>query len=220
MCFSASASFGVSAVLLTAGAVAIRKVNQPNQIPFAAIPLIFGIQQFTEGVLWLSLTSDDYAQWKHPFKYIFLIFAEVIWPVWVPLSIWLIEEKVKRKNILLVILILGSGLSLLLLYNLFSSEVRVVVSDYHISYRHTFQPTEIVKYISVIYFTATVIPALVSGVKRVIWVGGLILMSYIVTKVFFEEFVISVWCFFAALISIIILYAMRSFQKEDLNTNN
>ena len=218
MCFSASASFGVSAVLLAGSVVAIKKTEKPQQVPFAAIPLIFSAQQFTEGVLWLSLTNESWQYLQETFTYVFLFFAESLWPIWVPLSVWLLEKIPKRKKIIFSILLLGVGISGLLAYNLFTSKVVATVSDFHISYHHDIQHP-ILKYISVVYFTATVLPPLLSSVKRMMWVGVLILMSYVITKVFFEEFVISVWCFFAACISIVILYIIMSFQSAN-NVNN
>ena len=59
MCFSSNASFGASAVLAVVGVVAIAKAkNTPGRL-FAAIPFIFSIQQFAEGMLWLSMKEHD-----------------------------------------------------------------------------------------------------------------------------------------------------------------
>jgi hypothetical protein len=38
---------------------------------------------------------------------VFLFFAQVVWSLWVPLSVWVYEEDVKRKNTLLLFLIIG-----------------------------------------------------------------------------------------------------------------
>ena len=55
MCFSAEASFGASAILLTIGVISLNKsVNVPQKV-LSCIPFIFGVQQFSEGILWLSL---------------------------------------------------------------------------------------------------------------------------------------------------------------------
>jgi len=55
MCFSASVSFGASALLTTCGALSIRKAQGPAQKLFASTPFFFGIQQFSEGCIWLAL---------------------------------------------------------------------------------------------------------------------------------------------------------------------
>lgn len=59
MCFSAGASFGASAILVVIGVASLRKVQTRAHLPFAAIPLLFGIKQAFEGVLWLMLGDDS-----------------------------------------------------------------------------------------------------------------------------------------------------------------
>ena len=60
MCFSATASFGASAVLGAIGIIAVAKAKTKPQRLFATIPLIFAVQQLTEGLLWLSLKNADH----------------------------------------------------------------------------------------------------------------------------------------------------------------
>jgi hypothetical protein len=48
MCFSATASFVSGSVLTIAGAISLSSAKKNNQKLFAAIPLIFGIQQLFE----------------------------------------------------------------------------------------------------------------------------------------------------------------------------
>jgi hypothetical protein len=55
MCFSASASFIAGGALTAVGVVTLKKTENKKEIPFAAIPLLFGIQQLIEGVIWLTL---------------------------------------------------------------------------------------------------------------------------------------------------------------------
>ena len=116
MCFSAEASFGASIVLGGVGILTIRKVQVRSQILFACIPFIFSFQQFSEGVLWLALHNKGFAFLQPIATYTFLIFAQIVWPTWVPLSILLLEKAVRRKNILYVILGFGILCSVSLTY--------------------------------------------------------------------------------------------------------
>ena len=100
MCFSAEASFGASAVLFGVGCLTISRVQEIRQLPFATIPFIFSIQQFFEGLLWLALKNQEYQQWQNLGTQTFLIFAQIIWPLWVPTSILLLEKKHARIKIL------------------------------------------------------------------------------------------------------------------------
>ena len=61
MCFSASASFGAGIVLSSIGIATITKTQSRSQLSLAFIPLIFAVQQFSEGFLWLSLLHPGFA---------------------------------------------------------------------------------------------------------------------------------------------------------------
>ena len=57
MCFSATASFTAGALLIALGSVTVSLAAAPRERPFAAIPLLFGLQQLIEGGIWLSLQN-------------------------------------------------------------------------------------------------------------------------------------------------------------------
>lgn len=202
-----------------AGVIAVKKTQSPSQIPFAVIPIIFSIQQFSEGVLWLSLTNAAYSEWHQVATYIFLVFAQVVWPFWVPFSIYLMESDKKRKKVMAALIGLGSAVALYLAFCLSNYAVNSDISDYHIRYDLDF-PGYLVKYMGVFYFIPTVIPCFASGVKKMNILGAIILTSFIVSKLFFGEYVISVWCFFAAAASVMVLIIMTSFQTSPDKIHN
>ena len=49
MCFSAQASFTAGTVLLIVGAATVRRARVRSELPYAWIPVLFGIQQLLEG---------------------------------------------------------------------------------------------------------------------------------------------------------------------------
>ena len=51
MCFSATASFISGTALCAIGVATLKQTKASAEIPFALIPLLFGIQQLTEGAL-------------------------------------------------------------------------------------------------------------------------------------------------------------------------
>src|SRR5689334_18279270 len=101
MCFSAVASFGASAVLGTIGVITVRKTTSPNQKLFAAIPIFFSLQQLSEGLVWLTFMHPNWEPYRLLFSHIFLVFALLVWPVWVPLSVWLLEVNNRFRKLLL-----------------------------------------------------------------------------------------------------------------------
>lgn len=210
MCFSASASFTASAVLFVSGIVAVRKIKDPKNnfryVPFATIPFLFGLQQFSEGFIWLS-SIHSYSQSIHQISTgFFLVFAQVLWPVFVPYSIYLMENNdSKRKKILLAISIFGFLVAGYLAYCLLTFPFTATIRGNHIFYTLGFKHSEFA-YSGIFYFIPTVLPALISSTKNMVYFGLTILLSFIFSKVFYGDYVISVWCFFAAILSVIITF--------------
>jgi hypothetical protein len=213
MCFSAGASFTGGVVLSTIGIATLAKAGKPTQKLFAGIPLIFGLQQFAEGVLWTTLKSGGHDRLQDAATYIFLITALVIWPVMVPLSMWLMEEGKRRKKILAGLLVTGGILSLFYAFCLISYNVTAQIQSFHIQYIDEF-PVIPVRIAFVLYLATTIAPLFVSSVRRMWLFGVLISVSCIVTGIFFSQYLTSVWCFFAALISIAIYYILRVPQSN------
>jgi hypothetical protein len=205
MCFSAEASFAGGVIISAIGVATIRKVHKPSQILFASIPLFFGFQQITEGLLWLTLPLPEYAGLQHISTYIFLIMAQVIWPVLIPFSILSMEESEKKKKILFPLLLIGATLSIYYIFCLLSFNVHPQIQGYHIFYDNDF-PKSLTYVTFLFYLIATITPLFVSSIKRTHMLGILMTLSCLVTGIFFTQFLLSVWCFFAALISGVIYW--------------
>ena len=93
MCFSAAASFTLSGVLGVTGAASLARSNAPDMRLFAAIPLLFGLQQFAEGIVWSTMGASTLVPLHESAIVSFLALALVIWPLWAPLSLWMIEPR-------------------------------------------------------------------------------------------------------------------------------
>ena len=212
MCFSASASFGAGIVLSVIGVASIKKVQSPSQIVFASIPLIFSVQQIAEGFLWLALSNPVYASLQQVTTYTFLFLAQVVWPLWIPLAILLVEKEDKRKKTQKLLVAIGVLLSFYLAYCLLSYNVQAKIIGYHISYEQDY-PVGLSLVGGVFYFIATIAPPFFSTIKKMWLLGVAILISYIITIIFYEDYFVSVWCFFASVISISIFIIMQKIKK-------
>jgi hypothetical protein len=229
MCFSATASFGASAVLGTIGIVAVAKAKTIPQRVFASIPLIFAVQQFTEGMLWMSLKNDDLAGWQSTLTYIFLVFAMAVWPFWIPFSVRLMEKDAKRKKIMNGLVVIGAAVAISVGFILVSYPVEVVTPfcfncpgsstesiRNHLHYE--FAIPQLVKNLiiafSVLYIAATIVTPFISSIKKMKWLGLVFLASYLFAVIFYNGFVISVWCFFAAVLSFVVLWIILDLRKS------
>jgi len=213
MCFSAEASFAGGAIITVIGIATVTKVHKPSQLIFAMIPLFFGIQQFAEGVLWVTLPNPEYIGVQKFVTYFFLIMAQLIWPMLIPLSVLFMEENKKKRKFLWGLLVLGTSLALYygICLLLFSVDPKIV--GYHIQYNPDF-PESVAKWAFAAYLIATITPLFVSSVKRIYILGVLMFLSCLVTAIFFTQFLTSVWCFFAAIISGVIFWILRDSKKK------
>jgi hypothetical protein len=218
MCFSATASFGTSAVLGVIGIVAIAKAKTNSQRLFAIIPLIFSVQQLSEGVLWLSLKNPEMASWQPLLTGIYLVFAMVIWPIWIPLTIRLLEKEARPKKIMNVLIGIGACVAVCVGIVLFLYPVQVKPMHHHLHYEFGFPQTakNLIGAFTVLYIIASITPAFVSGIKKMKWLGIAFLASYLFAVLFYEGFVVSVWCFFAAILSVVVLWIIHGLRKPVL----
>src|SRR5664280_1824501 len=112
MCFSASASFAGGAIISSIGVAAIMKKREPSKLLFANIPIVFGVQQISEGFVWLALQSSGNDMVLKLAVYTFLTMALVVWPTMIPVSVLLMERSKKRRKALYVFLTVGIAVSL------------------------------------------------------------------------------------------------------------
>lgn len=213
MCFSAPASFIASAGLAVIGTIAISQAKTKPQRMLALIPLIFSVQQFSEGFLWFALSNENYTHLRDISMYTFLAFAQVAWPAYVPLTILMFEKDALRKKLITTLSVLGILTSLYLTWCLFFYPVFANIDGHHIYYDLNF-PLANKWYTGITYMFATVAAPLLSGVKRLRYLGALLLLSYIIAQVMYNDYLISVWCYFAALLSIYVLYIIRALNHN------
>ncbi len=133
MCFSASASFTAGTVLSVIGVAALRITHSTSERPFAMIPLLFGIQQLTEGVIWLTFRHDA-PLLKQTMTYLYSGFSHVLWPIYMPFAMGVIEAVRWRKKAIFAFEAVGVAVGLYLLYFIVTRPVVAEVVGRHIVY--------------------------------------------------------------------------------------
>lgn len=204
MCFSATASFVAGGVLSAAGVVTLTQAKSNREVPLASIPLLFGIQQLLEGAVWLSFDAPTLNEIA---TYAYSIFSHVLWPVFVPFAVLLIETHPVRKNLLRLVWLVGLGVGSYLLYFILVEPVVAHVVNHSIAYHspHLYPWATIT-----LYLAATCGSCLLSSDKIINAFGVVLLVSFAIAAWFYTETFFSVWCFFAAVLSAIIFWHFRS----------
>lgn len=214
MCFSATASFTAGAVLLGTGTLTLRSVKHRREVVFAAIPVLFAIQQLIEGVMWLTFQHDAvYLNTVMTHAYSF--FSHVLWPVYVPVAVLLIEPLRSRRQALRAFAAGGIGLGVYLLYMLVAFPTISRITGQHIEY---VSPHFFAVAVMTLYLLSTTVSPIVSSHRLVKVFGVLALLAFGLAYYFYAVRFISVWCFFAALLSAVIYFhfAIRRLARPHL----
>jgi hypothetical protein len=216
MCFSAAASFSAAVVLTVIGVATFKKAQRKEEVLFAMIPLLFGVQQFIEGVLWLSFKFDAH-QLNVLMTYAFTFFSHVLWPIYIPISIGLMETVPWRKKVIRAFQITGIAVGVYLLYFIISFPITSEIKG-HVVYvfPHFHKPL-----VLVLYIAATCVSAFFSSHRIVQMFGALALLLFLVAFWFYFVAFFSVWCFFSAILSIVIYlhFKFRNAVVPELLTN-
>jgi hypothetical protein len=222
MCFSAEASFAAGTLLLPAGYycvhVAVRR--RPAYLPLAVVPLIFSFQQFCEGFVWVGLGREDPTLVSSA-ALAFLAFALGFWPFWVPFSVLFLEPRrvVRRWLGLGALLGLALGCALYVPLALDAGAwLEVTVVHHSIKYNPRGLPAFGVaphEFWDAAYGLAVLVPfSLVSLDRRFVAFRALLAVSVAVSLLAFGHAFVSVWCFFAAILSAHLCYTFAGLGRS------
>ena len=162
-------------------------------------------------MLWVALSNPDYAAWEAPATYVFFLFAQVVWPIYIPFSVWMLEEKAIRKKVLQIFMAAGVLLAAYIIFGIANYGLEAHMESCHIKYGPKY-PFGISR--TVIYVLVVGTPLFLSGYKRMRVFGVAVLLALAVTVLFYKGFLASVWCFFAAIVSIMIWWVLRGNREK------
>ena len=202
MCFSAPASFVTAGITGAIGIVALTRIDEPRELPLAATPLLFALQQGVEGLLWLKLPLDSDGSLSTTLTFIYLFFAEAFWPIYAPVTVWLVEPNRHRRLFMVVCMGIGTGVGTYLLWGILGHPHFATILDGHIVYVTEYQHSDAVGFA---YLAATGLPLLLSSRRTIVVLGAIVLVGLSAAYALYWESFTSVWCFFAAAASVTIL---------------
>jgi cobalamin synthase len=137
---------------------------------------------------------------KQAMTYVFSLFAHVFWPIYIPFAFRVLETTPWRRTAMLWFQAVGLAVGLYLLYFSVAGSVVAEVVDYHIVYN---SPHFSLVSVTALYVVATCFTGFVSSHTFVR------LLSFIATYFFYTRAFVSVWCFFAAILSLLIYLHLR-----------
>lgn len=208
---SAETDLVVGIVISGVGVDAVRHVRRPAQWPLAALPLVFGVHQLIETVVWWSLEGHLPTAAGRVATWAYLIVAFVL-PLLVPIGAARYEPEPRRRELMWVFAALGAVVSAALLVALFRSAPDVTEGTLHLDYHVA---TRAGGALAVFYVVATCGAFLASSDRRIALVGLLNLVAVTLLAWLLVSGVISLWCFWAAVVSFLIAADLRATARRE-----
>ncbi len=210
MCFSARVSFGAAVALSAIGVVAVRSVRSRRLVPLASIPFLFAAQQACEGGVWLVLERAPFHVQSTPLARAFLFFALFVWPAYVPAALFFVEPARARRAVLLAFTLVGTALGAYLMgcASLRASNACIAADNlyYWVQIDTALKPI-----MPFAYLSAIAAPLVISSVPRTSILAAVVIASFAMTGMLYRVGFASVWCFFAAILSGVVVLITRGF---------
>jgi hypothetical protein len=219
MCFSAPASFTSGSMLIAIDTYCLyhSRTKDKKYLLFALIPLFFGIQQYLEGFIWLGVSGGQQAL-INIVAYVYLFFAFAFWPFFVPVAVFLMQNKERPpvKAIVFTMILIGLGVAIGSYLPLLLGKITFQVRAIHHSLAYvTSRPVFLDNLFISLYVIAVILPFLVVSDPRMKIFGAMLLLSTLLTNFFYYYAFASVWCLFAAILSLYIAYIMSTLPHKD-----
>ncbi|KQY55285.1 hypothetical protein ASD11_17180 [Aeromicrobium sp. Root495] len=212
MCFSPEADVVGGLVISAAGIDALRHAGpRPARLALGALPLLLGLHQLTEAVVWWGLRGDLPAGWTGPATWAYLLVAFVVLPPYVPLVVRALEPRGLRRHVMTVFAVVGTAVSALLLAALLRGPVKAALGDHHIAYS-TGLPAEIP--VTAAYVAATCGSALFSRHRAIAVFGAVNLVAVAVIAYLTIDGFASIWCAWAAVASLLVAVYLRRTDRR------
>jgi hypothetical protein len=120
---------------------------------------------------------------------------------------WMMETDVRRKKMLSYFLVLGGLSALYMFYCLITYNITAVAEHGHIRYYRDFPYLNIMRPVN---FLCIAITPFLSTLRYTKLLASLMLGSLVFTYFFFTNYLISVWCFFAAILSLVMILVIKA----------
>lgn len=225
MCFSATASFLASGVLVAVGAATLalpRGNPDRHTLPLALAPLFFGVQQGLEGLVWLGIEGHPPAAGAESTTVVatlaYLFFAYAFWPVWMPWAAVSLRPAARRRELgWLPLLGLVPGLTLWL--PLLSDPAAALPTriGHTLAYPlHPWSQTLLPRWVGPALYAAWIAgPLLLVPSRRVRAFALTLLLAFALTEWTHHQALTSVWCYASAILSSQILWILRESAPPD-----
>jgi hypothetical protein len=207
VCFSAQADLIGGATLAAIGFDAVRHVHRRHDhIAFAALPLLLALHEFDEAFVWWGIEGHVSAWVGRVAMWVYLLFALVMLPVYLPLAIRALEPPGRQRRAMTAFASLGGVVAGLLLVGMIRGPVTATLGEFRLVYGiHVHAGLLIVAS----YVVATCGSAMFSSHRRIAIFGTVNLIAVALLAQMAIDGFASLWCAWAAVAGAAIAVHLR-----------
>ena len=206
MCFSPEVDLVAGVLVAAVGVDSLRQVNRDSERFLVALPIVLGVHQIVEALVWWGLDGTTSAAIGRTATWIYLAIAFGVIPVLVPLAVATLDDPANRRR-LAVFATLGAAVTAVLVHALVRGPVAATIEGHHVAYRVDLPAGGL---IVVLYVIATCGSLLASSIPRVQLFGAANLVAVAALAALDRGALISLWCAWAAVTSVAINLHLRS----------
>jgi len=206
MCFSPDVDLVGGAAIAAIGIDTLRHVEHRSEWPLAALPIVFGLHQMTEAVVWWGLDERVATRVGDGAAWLYLAVAFGLLPWFVPWVIRRLEPDPLRRRYASALVVAGVLVSVYLMVPVIRGPIHVVDGGFYLSYSVSLTFGGVV---TAAYVATTCGSLLLSSDRYLVRYGIANLIAVTVLSVLLDRGVISLWCVWAAITSIAIAVHLR-----------
>ncbi len=179
----------------------------PRELIFASLPLLFALHEFTQGFVWLGIYGLIEPSALKIAESVYIFYAHGLLPFIIPLAIWLIEPKGRRRDLIALLMIIGALLSVYSLWGLSDEHTTVSLKNGFLYYVN---PMTDYVWVGMLYILTTGGSLILSRNITIQLFGWLNILGINLVYWLQPDALTSLWCLYAALVSMVLyLYFVK-----------
>ncbi|MFC1440352.1 DUF6629 family protein [Streptacidiphilus sp. N1-10] len=215
MCWSSTADLVAGGAVTAVGVVTLASVRRGRDALLAALPLVLGLHQLIESVVWRGAEGEVGAGTAAVARTAWAVIAYPLLPLLVPVGVLLAVRAAvspARRRLLLALVLLGLVVSVVLAVAVARHGVSAQIDGHTLRYGvGVGRPVPI----GAGYLLATVGALLASGQRDIRAVGVACGVGAVVCLLLWQTAFVSTWCALAAVASLLVLRWVRRSRTAD-----
>lgn len=213
MCLSPEVDLSAGIAITAIAVDAIRNNRHTRTLPLALIPTVFALHSFSSAIVWFSLRGDVSAALGDMATNFYLFIAFVLLPIFVPITVLLIEPQGWRRYSMIAVTVLGIAAGFDFMKHLVLGHTSAVACDRYIDFHVSGAAT----ISGVLYVVATCGAMLLSAQPPLVYWGILNVIVVAALNQWQSHGLPSLWCFWAAITSGFVAWFMRWMNRRHRN---